>query len=355
MLLYVGTYTEADSQGIEIYRMNEQTGTLSFRKTVPQIKNPSYIKLSPDQKYLYAVNELLKWDGKPQGAVAAFSVDWQNGDLHLINQVPSEGRAPCYITMPQNGRFVLVTNYLDGIVLSLAVLKNGGVGEPVTMIPFSGSGFNKTRQNASHVHSINLDPQNTFAVIADLGTDKLTMLSFNLKSGQLKVLKDQSAQTAPGAGPRHLTFSANGKYVYVANELNNTVEAFSIDSAYGSLHHFQTIRTIPDDYKGSNYPADIHLSPNGRFLYVSNRGHESLAVFAVRKHNGKLKRLATSSVYGSRPRNFILSKDGQYLLAANQKSKNIVTFRCDAHSGLLKKQASVNTIASPACLQIGIW
>jgi len=353
MIVYAGTYTEADSQGIELYRLNQQDGSLSYLKTVSQVKNPSYLQFSPDQKYLYAVNELLQWHDRPGGAVSAFRVNQKNGDLSFINQVSSLGRAPCYLTTSNNGRFVLLNNYLGGTALSLPVQENGGLGQPVSLLHFSGSGLLKERQDASHVHSINLNPQNNLALVADLGTDKLSLCSFEPHTGKLTLREGETVQTGAGAGPRHLTFSADGSIIFLANELNNTAETFRLKN--GSMKHLQTISTVPPDFNGKNYPADIHLSPDGRFLYVSNRGHESIAVFKVNQTNGLLSFISVVPVEGSWPRNFILSRNGDLLLVANQKSKNIVVFRRDTQNGLLTFLSKTSTLAAPACLKIAAF
>ncbi len=350
MNIYVGTYTSADSQGIERYVLNTKTGSLQYLKTIPHISNPSYLRFSSDGRYLFAVNELSEWQGKPQGAVSAFKVK-ENGDLQLINQVASHGRAPCYLIVTQGDRFLLLNNYLDGTAMSLPIESDGHLGSPVSVIRFEGSGPNKQRQDASHVHSINLDPTHHFAVVADLGTDRLSVLGFDPLSGQLRLLKDKTVQTALGAGPRHTVFSKDGKFLFVADELNNTVEVFSFEPDNGTLRHLQTVSTLPQGFTGTNYPADIHLSPDGKFLYVSNRGHESIAIFGVQQ-DGQINFVGSESVRGSWPRNFTLSPDGRFLIVANQKSKDLVVFRRDAKTGLLTFLFRQSTIATPACVKI---
>ncbi len=349
MHVYVGTYTEADSQGIELYTFNRDSGKLHYIKTFAHISDPSYLRLSRNKRVLYAVNERIGTEANPEGTISAFAVDAQ-GYLTFINSISSEGRAPCYLSLSENNRFLLVNNYLDGKALSVKIHKNGALAAPVSVLQFSGSGPNRARQDASHVHSINPDPQNYFALIADLGTDKLSVYRFNSSTGTLSQSPVAVAQTAPGAGPRHTVFSADGKTVFVANELNSTVDVFRFNPANGALLHVLTIPTIPREYKGKNYPADIHLSPDGRFLYVSNRGHESIAVFSVDSVNSEISFKGTQSVLGSWPRNFVLSKDGNWLLVANQKSRNIVVFRRNQQSGLLTKISEVKSIAVPACL-----
>ncbi len=351
MRFYVGTYTSADSQGIELYELNTKTGKLRFLRNFPGIKNASYLRFSDNGRFLYAVNELTEWQNKPTGTITAFAVEKKTGNLHPINQVASHGRAPCYLEMSHDGHFVLLNNYLDGTVLSYAVSADGGLDTVISLIRFhKASGVIQRRQEAPHVHSVVLNPKNTFALVADLGADRLTVLAFAQNTGFLTLLPDRSVQTAPGAGPRHSVFSANGKYVYVANELNSTVEVFSFDVHTGRLTPLQTISTVPNDYAGINYPADIHLCPDGKFLYVSNRGHESMAVFSVHASNGTLSFLGTDSVYGSWPRNFSLTPDGAFVIVANQKTNNLVLFRRNGLNGRLKKLDSISTMAAPACI-----
>ncbi len=352
MLVYIGTYTENDSQGIEIYRFNTQSGKLQYFATAAGIKNPSYLRISDDGRRLYAVNELTEFHGLAQGAITSFAIDPESGKLNLINQIPSHGQAPCYLELSKNEHFVLANNYLGGTAISVPILPNGSLGDPVSIIRFKGSGPVKGRQEASHVHSINLNPQNTFAIVADLGSDQLSVLRFDSVKGSLQILQEKTVCLSPGSGPRHVAFSKDGKFVYVANELNSTVDAFLFDPASGSMEHLQTLRTIPQDFSRKNYPADIHLSPDGQFLYLSNRGHESIAIFRVDQKSGLLKRSAEVPVYGSWPRNFTLSAKGKWLIVANQKSKNLVVFKRNAQDGLLEKRWEIHTKATPACVKI---
>ncbi len=351
-LVYVGTYTQSDSEGIEIYALNAQTGNLHYLKTAGGIPNPSFLKITPNRRYLYAVNEVLAFHGRPTGSISAFRIDSVSGDLTLLNRVSTGGRAPCYVELSKNGNFLLVNNYLDGTAASFLLKENGQVGKMVSLIHQTGSGPTPKRQESSHIHTIRLDPPNRFAVTANLGTDALTTYAFNAATGELTPVSGGIEHTTPGSGPRHLTFSSDGHQLYVANELRSTVSAFTFAPQTGLLKSFQTITTIPAHFKGENYPADIHMSPDGRFLYVSNRGHDSLAIFSVHRKTGKLTFLTTESVRGFWPRNFTLSANGHLLLVANQKSKTVVSFRRDSHSGRLTWLATTPTKASPACIQI---
>ena len=354
-LVYVGTYAPADSDGIEIFALNKKTGHLQYLGAAAAGAIPSYLRLSPDRRFLYAVNEITDFEGKPTGTVSAFRVDSVSGRLSLINRVETHGRAPCYLDVSANGRFVLVNNYLDGTAVSVAVRPDGELGKVVSIVRQTGSGPNKKRQEGPPVHPINLAPLNPFAVTADLGTDLLTVYRFDSTLGVLTPLPGKTAHTAPGAGPRHLVFSADGRRVYVANELNNTVECFNFNPETGDLQRFQTITAVPPDFSGTNYPADIHLSPDGKFLYVSNRGAESLAIFSVDSQIGQLTFLTTQPVHGSWPRNFILSPDGKFVLVANQKSRALAIFHRNPSTGFLTWISSVQTKAPPACIKIATF
>lgn len=344
MRIYTGTYTEADSQGIELYTLDPASGEVQFVSTVVKTASPSYIRFSADGRNLYAVNELVE----PAGKLSAFEVDPATGGLKFLNSLPSDGRAPCYLEVSANGKFVLFNNYLDGVAGVQTLNPGGQLGQPAMRLKFTGGGPNAARQEASHVHSITLDAQNELAVVADLGSDKLTVFSFDALSGKLTQLSE--AQTASGAGPRHSCFTSDGQTLFVANELNSTVEVFKVDRKDGSLQRLQTISTLPPDFSGKNFPADIHLSPDQKFLYVSNRGHESLAVFSWNQE--KLHFNGAIPVGGSWPRNFTISKDGKWLIVANQKSRYLVVFKRNLENGVLTQSAQIATIASPACVKI---
>lgn len=351
LLVYVGTYTSGKSEGIYLFRLNLTSGKLEHVGTTTGVKDPSYLALAPGGRYLYAVNEVEEFAGKKSGALSAFAVDQRTGELRFLNQQASLGGAPCYVVVDRSGKFVLVANYAGGNVAVLPVRSDGSLGEATDMKQDQGSSINAERQEGPHAHCIVLDPANQFAYACDLGTDKIMISRFDRRRGKLIPAGNQWVQVKPGAGPRHLTFHPGGKYAYVINELHATVTAYAQDRAAGNLRELQTVSTMPEGFTGANTSADIHVSPDGRFLYCSNRGHDSIAAFKVDAGNGKLSFIAHESTGGKTPRNFAIDPAGAFLLVANQKSDNIVTFRRDGKTGRLSATGHVVEVPSPVCLK----
>ena len=353
MLVYVGTYTAGKSEGIYLCRLNLSSGELKLGGTTKGVVNPSYLALARNRKYLYAVNEVDEFEGKHSGAISAFAVNQTNGDLRFLNQQPSLGGSPCYVAVSDDGKFVLVANYVGGSVALLPVKGGGSLGAATDVQQYHGSGANHARQEAAHAHCIVLDNTNRHAYSCDLGTDRVMIFRFDAPDG--KLLPDEQAyvQVKAGAGPRHITFHPNGKFAYVINELDATVTAFAHDAVKGRLNQVQTIRVLPENFTGANTAADIHVSPNGKFLYCSNRGHNSIAAFSIdATAAGKLALIAHEPTRGKTPRNFALDPTGTFLLVANQESDNIVTFRLDSQTGKLNFTGHVAAVPSPVCLKL---
>jgi 6-phosphogluconolactonase len=351
LLVYVGTYTTGKSEGIYLYRLNLSSGELKHVATTKGVVNPSFLALAPSRRYLYAVNEVEDFAGKKSGAVSAFAVDQRTGELRLLNQQPSLGADPCYVDVDAGGRFVLVANYTGGNVTVFPVQGDGSLGEATDMRQAQGSSVNRERQEGPHAHCIVLDPTNRFAYQCDLGTDKIMIFRFDARHGKLLPNEPPWAQVKPGAGPRHLAFEPSGKYVLVLNELHSTVTAFTRDPEKGSLKELQTLSTLPKDFTGTNTGADIHVSPNGRFLYCSNRGHDSIAIFTIDPGHGALISVGHEFTRGMTPRNFAIDPAGGFLLVANQKSDNIVVFRLDQKTGRLSPTGQLAQVPSPVCLK----
>jgi 6-phosphogluconolactonase len=351
LLVYVGTYTAGKSEGIYLYRLNLSSGELKHVATTKGVKDPSFLALSPSRRYLYAVNEVEEFAGKKSGALSAFAVDQRTGELSLLNQQPSEGGAPCYVVVDQTGRFVLVANYSGGNVAVLPVRSDGSLGEATDVKQHLGSSVNAQRQKGPHAHCIELDPANRFAYACDLGTDKIMIFRFDKELGKLIPNGTPWVKAKPGAGPRHLTFHPSGKYAYVVNEMHATVTAFAHDQIKGNLRELQTVPGLPRNPTRADSGADIHVSPDGRFLYSSNRGHNSIAGFKINPRNGRLTFIAHESTGGKIPRNFAIDPTGEFLLVANQKSDNIVTFRRDRTTGRLSPTGHVAEVPSPVCLK----
>lgn len=351
LLLYVGTYTSGKSEGIYLYRLNLSSGELTHISTTKNVKDPSYLAIAPNRRRVYAVNEVEDFGGKKSGALSAFDVNQRTGSLKLLNQQPSLGAAPCYVVVDRTGSFVLVANYTGGNVAVLPIRSDGSLGEATDMKQDSGSSINAERQEGPHAHCIVLDPTNRFAYACDLGTDKIMIYKFDARRGKLIPARTPWVQVKPGGGPRHLTFHPRAEYAYVINELHTTVTAFARDRVQGGLTEIQTIATLPSDFSGADTGADIHVSPDGRFLYCSNRGHDSIAAFRIDQRNGKLTLIAHEPSGGKTPRNFAIDPTGTFLLVANQNSNNMVSFRLDPKTGRLSPTGHVAEVPSPVCLK----
>lgn len=350
--MYVGTYTSGKSEGVYLYRFSLADGSLRRVGVTGGVSNPSYLTLDRARRFLYAVEEDEEFEGEKSGKVSAFKVDPKDGSLRFVNRQASKGGAPCYITADDAGRFVLVANYLGGNVAVLPVSKGGGLGKAVDVEQHSGSGPNRERQEAPHAHCVLLDPSNRHAYACDLGTDKVMVYDFDARRGTLTPNAQASVSLKPGAGPRHLTFDRAGRHVYVLNELDSTVTAFARVRGSGALRELKTYPMLPADFKGENTGADIHLTPDGRFLYCSNRGHDSIALFRVDARTGALDAAGHTPTGGKTPRNFAVDPTGRFLLVANQRSDNVVTFRIDPSTGALEATGHTTEIPSPVCLKL---
>lgn len=354
MLVYIGTYTsgKSKSEGIYICKLNLSNGELAPYKTVKNVIEPSYLTIDKNRKYLYAVNETEEYEGKKSGAVSAFAIDQKTGDLQFLNKQPSLGGAPCYLSASDNGKFVLVANYVGGNVAVLPVEAGGKLGASIDLEQHSGTGPNKDRQETAHAHSIILDNKNRFAVSCDLGVDKIFIYDFDAQNGKLKLNKPPFFQTEAGAGPRHLVFHQNGKFAFVIDELDSTITALAYDGKQGTLAKIQTVSTLPENFKGANTGADIHISPDGKFLYGSNRGHDSIAAYKIDEKTGKLDFISRTSTQGKTPRNFAIDPTGQFLLAANQNSDSVIVFRINEKTGEMQPTGSRAEIPIPVCLKL---
>ncbi|HEX2972738.1 MAG TPA: lactonase family protein [Tepidisphaeraceae bacterium] len=310
--LYVGTYTGPKSQGIYLLHLNPTTGQLDTPVLAAQVPNPTFLTIHPQRSFLYAISEIGSFAGKPAGAVSAFAIDPQTGQLRLLNQQSSGGPGPCFITLDPTGGNVLVANYGGGSVAALPLLANGQLDQPSAFIQHQGSGPNPKRQEGPHAHSINLSPDGRYAFAADLGLDKVLIYQFDPAQGTLTPHTPPAAPLPPGSGPRHFTFHPNGQFAYVINELASTVTAFTYDAKLGRLTPMQTLPTLPADFKGENATAEVQIHPSGKFLYGSNRSHDSLAIFALDPQTGKLTAIGHQSTQGRWPRNFTIDPSGRF-------------------------------------------
>ncbi len=353
--VYIGTYTQrlphADSKGEGIYvcDLDMRTGELVFISKLIGIVNPSYLAIEPQQRYLYAVSEVEEHNGKPGGIVGAFQIDSQTGDLTPINQQSSHGTAPCYVSIDQNGKWALVANYGSGSAATYPINADGSLGEAHATIQHEGSSINPNRQEGPHAHCIVLDPTNQYVSIADLGLDKVLVYSLNQQTGQLSPTANPSVAITPGSGPRHLAFHPDGHHVYVINEMASTITAFAYED--GNYRELQTISTLPDDFDGISNTAAIHVAPSGRFVYGSNRGHDSIAIFACDAATGRLTAIGHESTQGKTPRDFVIDPTGTYLLAANQDTDTVISYRIDQETGALSATGYLANVPTPVCLK----
>jgi len=349
--VYFGTYTGAKSKGIYVSRFETDTGILGKPELAVEVKSPNFLAVHPNERFLYTVGEMTNTAGKHIGAVIAFSLDAKSGRLTVMNSQSSGGGGPCHVAVDSTGKSLLVANYGSGSVASLPILADGRLGEPASVIQHVGSSVNPQRQIGPHAHAINVSPDNRFALVPDLGMDKVLVYRLNPSVATLTTNNPPFGRVEHGAGPRHLEFSRDGRFVHVLNEMDSTITTFNYDSAQGALFETQNISTLPKDYAGasSNSCAEIAVHPSGRFVYASNRGHDSIAVFAADARSGKLSVVQHESTGGKTPRHFAIDPTGRWLIAENQGSDSVVVFALDAQTGKLKPTGQTLTVGSPVC------
>jgi 6-phosphogluconolactonase len=347
--VYFGTYTtrgENSSKGIYRSVLNLETGKLSDPVLAAEAGNPSFLEIHPNGKFLYAVSE-----GGGAGSVSAYTIEADTGNLKLLNKQPSGGAGPCHVSIDHAGKNLLVTNYGSGSASVIPIKQDGRLGEPTGFVQHSGSSVNSMRQKGPHAHSINVSPENRFAFVADLGIDKIMIYKLDIEKGTIVANSPPFAQVRPGAGPRHFAFHPNGKYAYVINELDCTVTAFAYDSVSGALKVIQTITTLPNGFNGSNACAEVRVHPSGKFLYGSNRGHDSIVVYRVDLADGTLTYVEHETADIKTPRNFNIEPTGKFCLVANQGKGSVVVFRINKETGALEPTDHKVSVAKPVCVR----
>jgi 6-phosphogluconolactonase len=350
-IAYIGTYTtKTTSKGIYAYRFDASKGQLTPIGVAAETVDPSFLAVHPNGKYLYAVNEIGNFNGEVSGAVSSFAIDAKTGSLKFLNQVPTRGAGPCYVSLDKTGAFVLVANYDSGSIASFPVHFDGSLGTASGFVQHSGSGPNKERQEGPHAHWIGTSPDNRFALAVDLGLDQVIVYGFDGSTGVFAPRLSGFAKVKPGSGPRHLAFSPNGKFAYVLSEIASTVTVFSYQAKTGDLSTLQVISTLPADFSRPNDAAEIAISPSGKFLYTSNRGHDSIAIFAINPKKGTLKSLGHVLTGGKTPRHFAIDPTGSYLLAENKDSNTVVVFHIDPATGSLTPTGQTIDVPSPVCI-----
>ena len=349
-IVYVGTNTRGnDSKGIYICDLDMSTGELELLEHGPQVESPSFLAVHPNKQLLYACNS-VGGPGEP-GALSAFAIDPGSGGLALLNQESSVGQGPCHVSVDHQGKVAMATNYSGGSVCMLPILADGRLGPATSFHQYQGSSVHPRRQTQPHAHSIWPDPSNGYALACDLGTDKVMIYAMDLAQGKLVPARTPYARIQPGAGPRHLDFHPNGRWVYVVNEVASSVTLFDWDADKGVLGEVAHVPAAPEDAPGSNTAADIHVTPDGRFLYASNRDHNSLAMFSIDQETGELTLLGYEPTQGDHPRNFGIDPTGTWLFCANMRTDNIVTYRIDSGTGKLATTGFQLQVPSPCCIK----
>lgn len=348
--VYVGTYTRGDSKGIYTFELDPKTGKTTEPQLAAELVNPSFVAIAPSGKYLYAVNEVADFPGvkgKQAGGVTGFKLDAKTGKLTKINSQLSGGPGPCHLSVDHEEKCVVVANYGGGSVASLPIKQNGELAPAASFIQHEGSSVNPRRQTAPHAHSANVDAGNNYAVVADLGLDKLLVYKLDAEQGTLTPNDPPFVKTVQGGGPRHLDFHPNGKYAYANNEITLSVTAYDYDSNNGVLTPLQTVTTVPEGTPlQGNSTAETLVHPSGKFLYVSNRGPNSIAMFRI-KDDGTLESLGLESTQGEIPRGFGIDPTGNFLLVGNQNTHTVVVLKIDQETGMLSSTGTKLEIPSP--------
>jgi 6-phosphogluconolactonase len=349
-VFYVGTYTDHGSKGIYAFRFDSASGESTSLGLAAESTAPSFLAIASSGRFLYAVNEISKFNGQPTGAVSAFAIQPKTAKLTLLNQVPSRGEGPAHIALDRSGKYALVSNYDRGSIAVFPVMEDGRLGEASAFVQHKGSSVNKERQEGPHAHAAAFSPDNRFVIIADLGLDQLLVYRFDAARGTLGS-DPQVVRAVPGAGPRHLVFDATGRYLYVINEMQSTVVSYAYDAANGTLSELQIVSALPKGLARTSEAAEIEMHFSGKFLFASNRGDDSIVVFAINPKDGTLTPVEIDSTGGKTPRNFVLDPTGAWLLAANQDSDDIVVFRIDPGTGRLTRGGPELHVPSPVCVR----
>ncbi|MDV3310282.1 MAG: lactonase family protein [Cyclobacteriaceae bacterium] len=351
-IMYVGTFFGTGSEGIYVLEFDRAKGKFTHIQTVPTRESPTFLDIHPSGKFLYAVNRGSVDQMENSGSVSAFAIDGATGKLTLLNERPSYGSGPCHISVGKSGKWAFISNYQEGNVVIMPIFDDGLLGSTAGARRHLGSSVNTDRQEKPHVHSAVVAPDNNFVLVSDLGTDRIHSYRFNPANGTIADADVPFVSVKPGCGPRHLAFHPNGSVVYSAEELSSTVAVLDYDKSTGTLTmRADSIQSLPHDFKGQNTAADIHVHPNGRFLYMSNRGYNALAIFSI-DQGGMITLTGQQDTKGKIPRNFLIDLKGEFLWVANQDSNNIVTFRVNPKTGKLTFVSDTPGIPSPVCLKM---
>jgi len=363
ILVFVGTYSETltlgtgkvvhgKGEGIYTFRMNPETGELNLLSKAIGEPNPSYVTLDRTKKYLYSTNELKEYKGLKSGAASAFSLDPKSGKLTLLNRRATGGTDAVHLMVNDANTHLLVANFMSGSVCLLPIAPDGSLEQSSCFLQHKGSSINPIRQTGPHAHAFELDKNNKHAFVPDLGCDKIYIYKTDFENGHLSASDPAYVETKEGEGPRHCIFHPSGKYFYVINEMGSSIYSYRYDESTGNLTLLQILSTLPDAYTGHSTCAAIKILPNGKYLYGSNRGHDSLATYKIDKDTGKLTLVSIQSTGGSEPRDFDFDPEGNYLLVANQTSNNIVVFKVNRENGDIREVSRADNVFTPTCIRV---
>jgi 6-phosphogluconolactonase len=350
-LLFVSTFKPAREGAIHTFRLDVKSGKLTSLERNGDVENPFFLALAPDGEHLYSIHAAGGFGGEENEEVAAFKILDDSGRLQLLNRRSARGTAACYLDVDSSGKTLVVANYSSGSVAALPIRGDGSLGEATSFHPHRGSGVNPRRQEGPHAHCIVVSPDNRFALAADLGLDKIISYALQPETSRLTAARQPFVRTIPGAGPRHLTFHPNGRQMYVINELANSITRFEYQADSGFLIERETLSTLPEDFDGTSYCADLKITPDGRFLYGTNRGHDSIAAYRIGE-DGRLTLLGIHSSNGKGPQNLAITAGGDWLLCANMPGNNLAVFRIDPESGDLAPVGEPLSIPGPSCIML---
>jgi len=350
-LVFITAFAPAEEGAIHAYHMNPNSGQLTLAHKTTDVEHPFFIAISPDNRFLYSIHAPGQFGGEQFEQVASYALKGRTGGLRLLNRQSALGSAACYLDVDSTGKSVLLANYTTGSIASFAVKTDGSLSEATTFVQHKGSSVNETRQQGPHAHCIVISPDNRFVYVADLGLDQVLGYRLNASEARLVPAPQPFVRTLPGAGPRHLTFHPNKQHVYVINELANSITAFDYDSNNGLLIEQQTQSTLPDDFEGTSHCADLKITPDGQFLYGTNRGHDSIASYRL-DNKGAMTLLRIESSLGGSPQNLAITRDGKFLICANMGGNNVIVFNIDSVTGKLTPAGSPLAITGPSCILI---
>lgn len=351
LLVFVSAFSSGDQAAIQAYKFDCAAGQLKPAKRTSEIQNPFFLALSQDRKFLYSIHVPGQFGGKENERVAAFQIVGNDGELKALNDESSLGTASCYLAVDRTGKTLVVANYSSGSIASLPINADGSLQKAATFIQHTGSSVIQQRQSEPHAHCSVISPDNKYVYAADLGIDKIMIYKLDAQSGKMTPNGQPFVRTPPKSGPRHLTFHPNGKMLYVINELANTVTHFDYLADSGMLIERDTISTVPSDFTGTSHTADVKITPNGKFLYGTNRGHDSVASYKI-ADDGSLSLIGIEPSLGKGPQNLAITPDGQWLICANMPGNNLIVFKIDQQTGVISPYGSPTTLTGPSCIMI---